>query len=58
MSEAPVQPERPSHVVDAVREKGLRNVTLLTVAPTGCVAPDTLISTATGLKSTPETRSW
>lgn len=33
----------PDEVRDKVREMGMRNVTVLTQAPTGCVAPDTLI---------------
>ncbi len=41
--------QMPEDVRQQVREKGLRNVTLLTQAPTGCVAPDTLISTQNGL---------
>lgn len=40
----------PEDVREAVREKGIRNVTLLTQAPNGCVAPDTLVSTATGMQ--------
>ncbi len=40
----------PETVRERVRAHGIRNVTLLTQAPTGCVAPDTLISTATGLR--------
>lgn len=38
-------------VKDIIREKGIRNVTLNTIAPTGCVVPDTIISTGTGLKA-------
>ncbi len=38
-----------SDVRELVQNKGIRNVTLLTQAPTGCVAPDTLISTSTGM---------
>ncbi|HVU13911.1 MAG TPA: LAGLIDADG family homing endonuclease [Phototrophicaceae bacterium] len=41
----------PADIRESVRKNGIRNVTLLTQAPTGCVAPDTLISTATGLQS-------
>lgn len=37
-------------VVELIRERGIRNVTLLTQAPTGCVAPDTLVSTSNGLR--------
>jgi len=33
----------PEEVREAVRQKGVRNVTLLTQAPNGCVAPDTLV---------------
>ncbi len=40
----------PDNVRQAIRQKGCRNVTLLTQAPTGCVAPDTLVSTASGLR--------
>ncbi len=36
-------------VRELVKAKGTRNVTLLTQAPTGCVAPDTLVSTSTGM---------
>lgn len=41
----------PDNVRDKILEDGIRNVTLLTQAPTGCVAPDTLISAADGLMS-------
>jgi len=41
--------QMPEHIREGVRQKGLRNVTLLTQAPTGCVAPDTLISTEQGM---------
>ena len=41
----------PEHIRQTIREKGIRNVTLLTQAPTGCVAPDTLVSTAMGLEA-------
>ncbi len=41
----------PEDIRENVRKHGIRNVTLLTQAPTGCVAPDTLISTETGLQS-------
>ncbi|MDX2139850.1 MAG: LAGLIDADG family homing endonuclease [Chloroflexota bacterium] len=41
----------PTDIRERVRKEGIRNVTLLTQAPTGCVAPDTLISTNTGLQS-------
>jgi ribonucleotide reductase alpha subunit len=41
--------QMPDYIREGVREKGLRNVTLLTQAPTGCVAPDTLISTEQGM---------
>ena len=41
----------PKDIRDKVRKNGIRNVTLLTQAPTGCVAPDTLISTSTGMQS-------
>ncbi|MGB1286006.1 MAG: LAGLIDADG family homing endonuclease, partial [Aggregatilineales bacterium] len=41
--------QMPTRVRESIAEKGIRNVTLLTQAPTGCVAPDTLVSTATGL---------
>jgi len=40
----------PEDIRQKVREHGIRNVTLTTQAPTGCVAPDTLVSTATGLR--------
>lgn len=40
----------PDDVRDQIRNDGIRNVTLLTQAPTGCVAPDTLVSTSTGLQ--------
>ncbi|MEW6210099.1 MAG: LAGLIDADG family homing endonuclease [Acidobacteriota bacterium] len=33
----------PEEIRQMVREKGMRNVTLLTQAPNGCVAPDTLV---------------
>jgi ribonucleotide reductase alpha subunit len=33
----------PEDVRQTVREKGIRNVTLLTQAPNGCVTPDTLV---------------
>ena len=35
---------------DTIRENGIRNVTLLTQAPTGCVAPDTLVSMESGMR--------
>ncbi|HZG68655.1 MAG TPA: LAGLIDADG family homing endonuclease, partial [Herpetosiphonaceae bacterium] len=38
----------PAHVVEAVRSKGLRNVTLLTVAPTGTTG--TMVGTSTGIE--------
>lgn len=41
--------QMPDTLRELIREKGSRNVTLLTQAPTGCVAPDTLISTVDGL---------
>lgn len=40
----------PKDIRDKVRKYGIRNVTLTTQAPTGCVAPDTLVSTETGLR--------
>jgi adenosylcobalamin-dependent ribonucleoside-diphosphate reductase len=40
----------PERVRAAVRKQGLRNVTLLTQAPTGCVAPTTIVSTGSGLQ--------
>ncbi len=40
----------PDDVRQQIVTNGIRNVTLLTQAPTGCVAPDTLVSTATGLQ--------
>jgi ribonucleotide reductase alpha subunit len=40
----------PADIREKVRKQGIRNVTLLTQAPTGCVAPDTLISTAKGMR--------
>jgi intein/homing endonuclease len=40
----------PEDVREQIRRDGIRNVTLLTQAPTGCVAPDTLVSTATGMQ--------
>ncbi len=40
----------PEDVRERIRQNGMRNVTLLTQAPTGCVAPDTLISTSTGMQ--------
>ena len=40
----------PEDIREKVREHGIRNVTLTTQAPTGCVAPDTLVSMATGLR--------
>jgi ribonucleotide reductase alpha subunit len=40
----------PKDIRDRVRKEGIRNVTLLTQAPTGCVAPDTLVSTASGMQ--------
>ncbi|MCA9914585.1 MAG: hypothetical protein KC496_14635, partial [Anaerolineae bacterium] len=42
--------QMPESVRGMVAEKGIRNVTLLTQAPTGCVAPDTLVSTDQGLQ--------
>lgn len=55
--------QMPEHVKEAIREKGVRNVTLLTQAPTGCVAPNTLVSTAEGLTpivemGNPEGAQW
>lgn len=41
--------QMPDSVRESIREKGARNVTLLTQAPTGCVAPDTLVSAVDGL---------
>lgn len=41
--------EMPEDVREVIRKNGIRNVTLLTQAPTGCVAPDTLVSTADGM---------
>jgi ribonucleoside-diphosphate reductase alpha chain len=38
----------PAHVIEAVRSKGLRNVTLLTVAPTGTTG--TMVGTSTGIE--------
>jgi ribonucleoside-diphosphate reductase alpha chain len=38
----------PEHVREAVRQKGLRNVTLLTVAPTGTTG--TMVNTSTGIE--------
>jgi ribonucleotide reductase alpha subunit/predicted RNA-binding Zn-ribbon protein involved in translation (DUF1610 family) len=43
--------QMPDGIRKDIKQKGLRNVTLLTQAPTGCVAPDTLISLKTGLHS-------
>ncbi len=40
----------PEDIQQKVLEHGIRNVTLLTQAPTGCVAPDTLVSTINGLR--------
>ncbi len=40
----------PEDIREQVRQYGIRNVTLTTQAPTGCVAPDTLVSTASGLR--------
>jgi len=40
----------PDDVRQQIVTDGIRNVTLLTQAPTGCVAPDTLVSTSTGLQ--------
>ncbi len=40
----------PDWLRQKVAANGIRNVTLLTQAPTGCVAPDTLVSTATGMQ--------
>jgi len=40
----------PENIRKMVKECGIRNVTLLTQAPTGCVAPNTLISTGNGLQ--------
>lgn len=40
----------PEDIREKVRQYGIRNVTLTTQAPTGCVAPDTLVSTASGLR--------
>ncbi|MGB7341655.1 MAG: LAGLIDADG family homing endonuclease [Phototrophicaceae bacterium] len=41
--------QMPETLRDQIRQNGVRNVTLLTQAPTGCVAPDTLVSTREGL---------
>lgn len=41
----------PEHVRDAIRTKGLRNVTLLTQAPTGTVG--TMMNTSTGIEPYP-----
>ncbi|HRF97769.1 MAG TPA: hypothetical protein PLZ51_21325, partial [Aggregatilineales bacterium] len=41
--------QMPDDVRKQITTDGIRNVTLLTQAPTGCVAPDTLVSTSTGL---------
>ncbi len=38
----------PDHVRDAIREKGIRNVTLLTQAPTGTTG--TMVNTSTGIE--------
>ncbi len=40
----------PADIRERVRREGIRNVTLLTQAPTGCVAPDTLVSTKSALR--------
>lgn len=40
--------QMPEHVRQAVREKGLRNVTLLTIAPTGTTG--TMVGTSTGVE--------
>jgi ribonucleotide reductase alpha subunit len=40
----------PEDIRKKVKKHGIRNVTVLTQAPTGCVAPDTLISTSTGMQ--------
>ncbi|MFQ6040884.1 MAG: adenosylcobalamin-dependent ribonucleoside-diphosphate reductase, partial [Candidatus Poribacteria bacterium] len=40
----------PTQVRKAVEEKGIRNVTLLTQAPNGCVTPDTLVFADGALK--------
>lgn len=53
----------PEAVRSMIAEHGLRNVTLLTQAPTGCVAPETLISVDGALKpivtlGDPEGDSW
>jgi ribonucleotide reductase alpha subunit/intein/homing endonuclease len=42
--------QMPDDVRKQIVTDGIRNVTLLTQAPTGCVAPDTLVSTSTGLQ--------
>ncbi len=42
--------QMPDDVKNQIIADGIRNVTLLTQAPTGCVAPDTLVSTSTGLQ--------
>jgi len=39
----------PEEVRALIQQNGIRNVTLLTQAPTGCVTPDTLVSTADGM---------
>ncbi len=53
----------PEEIREKARKQGVRNVTLLTVAPTGCVAPDTLVSMASGLRpivtlGQPEGEQW
>ncbi|MEW6130035.1 MAG: LAGLIDADG family homing endonuclease [Acidobacteriota bacterium] len=40
----------PEDIRQMVREKGMRNVTLLTQAPNGCVTPDTLVFADGGLR--------
>lgn len=39
----------PEDVRALIQQNGIRNVTLLTQAPTGCVTPDTLVSTTDGM---------
>lgn len=41
----------PTNIREQIEHHGLRNVTLLTVAPTGCVTSDTIVSTGKGLNT-------
>lgn len=44
----------PQEIRERVKNEGIRNVTILTIPPTGCVNPNTLISTGQGLRKIKE----